>query len=385
MHVIYFHSVGNQTSQTFLRNISESLEKFELFCRYLKRKNYKTHFLESWYKNSAENESLKRNNLVLTFDDGYLDNWTYVYPILKRYGLKGTIFVNPEFIEDATTLRRNLEDVRYNKSKISLQECTGFLNWNEIKVMQKSGIIDIQSHSMSHNSYFTGDEVIDIYVGQQKYIWLYWLYYPDKKPYSLNRDKIDRIPYGTPIFRFERALACRKYIPDRDFVNAGIQMYQAGSAKNKIIRELQEYKIIYPGNYETNDEMIARFRYELFESKRIIEEKLGKRVDYLCWPGGGFNEMSLKISIEVGYKASTQGSSVLKREITVPDYYKRIVRFGIGSIIKSSKITYFVENKSYLIYLLKSKTGNYILRFVLKAHRDFIKYIFPVFLSLWRR
>ena len=55
-------------------------------------------------------------------------------------------------------------------------------------------------------------------------------------------------------------------------------MYNEGMAKEKILSHLKELRIKYPGRSETDLEMEKRFRYELVESKRILEEKLSKKV-----------------------------------------------------------------------------------------------------------
>ena len=36
---------------------------------------------------------------MLTLDDGYLDNWVFVLPLLRRYGMRATVFVSSEFID----------------------------------------------------------------------------------------------------------------------------------------------------------------------------------------------------------------------------------------------------------------------------------------------
>ena len=36
-----------------------------------------------------------KNQLYLTFDDGYADTYSIVYPIMKEYGFAATVFINP--------------------------------------------------------------------------------------------------------------------------------------------------------------------------------------------------------------------------------------------------------------------------------------------------
>lgn len=65
--------------------------------------------------------------ILLTFDDGYKDNYTTAFPILKKYQIKATVFLVTSSIGKPN-----------------------FLSWDEIKEMQESGLIDFQSHTISH-------------------------------------------------------------------------------------------------------------------------------------------------------------------------------------------------------------------------------------------
>jgi peptidoglycan/xylan/chitin deacetylase (PgdA/CDA1 family) len=66
--------------------------------------------------------------LVLTFDDGPLSNYTYVFPLLKKFGWQATFFIYPKVIAE--------------KSKTQL-------TWGQLREMAAAGM-DIQSHSLSH-------------------------------------------------------------------------------------------------------------------------------------------------------------------------------------------------------------------------------------------
>ncbi len=64
--------------------------------------------------------------ILITFDDGYKDNYTYAFPVLKKYNMKATIFI----IVNSLGKKRSL-------------------NMNEIREMK--GTIDFQSHTMTHS------------------------------------------------------------------------------------------------------------------------------------------------------------------------------------------------------------------------------------------
>lgn len=66
--------------------------------------------------------------VLLTFDDGYTDNYEEAMPILKEFGFPATLYVSP-----------------------GMTETPGYLNWDQIKEIQKAGW-DIQPHGMTHPS-----------------------------------------------------------------------------------------------------------------------------------------------------------------------------------------------------------------------------------------
>jgi len=184
-----FHSLGNHGSPWYQYWLSVSLDHFESFCHFLKKNKYETIFLDQWYQLQDEKADRNHKYLCITFDDGYLDNWVYLYPLLKKYKLNATIFVNPEFVDPSKTFRPSLENVWNDEINLHKLKGTGFLNWEEIKTLDKSDYVDIQSHSMSHNYYFCSDKIIDYYNGQDKYHWLAWIADPSRKAFWINENQ----------------------------------------------------------------------------------------------------------------------------------------------------------------------------------------------------
>jgi len=376
MNVVMFHSVGNENSSWSRNWLSTSLEHFESFCNYLQRKNYNTLFLDEWYDLQNNPRLIKKNHIVLTFDDGYLDNWVYAFPILKKYGLKATIFINPEFVDPSSTLRPTLEDIWNGKYNIEELQTLGFLNWEEIKFMYNSGLIDIQSHSMSHNFYFHSDKLIDYYEGQDDYHWLPWLEKPDRKPFWISENQKDFVPVGHPVFKYGRALGLRRFFPSKKFVDSFIlQYHKLKNNKPNIKEQLMSFTETYRrennrlGRYESDEELERRYRYEVYESKRILEEILNKPVEYLCWPGGGYNDRSIRMSVDAGYKASTIPSWEKHKLLDNSKPYKRIRRLGIGSYYKFNNKYKYSHNRLHLIYTFLSKSGNTYYRNLLRLKK----------------
>src|ERR1043166_982460 len=109
--VLMYHGISDDVFKVPYGFLLQAVNEFESCMRYLVRKGFTTITLQELYDHLKFNVALPPRSIVLTFDDGYLDNWVYVYPILKKYRLKATIFVVPEFVDPTDACRPNLDDV----------------------------------------------------------------------------------------------------------------------------------------------------------------------------------------------------------------------------------------------------------------------------------
>jgi peptidoglycan/xylan/chitin deacetylase (PgdA/CDA1 family) len=316
---LMFHSVGLDRLDWAWASLSESQECFESKLRTFARHGYKTAFWREVYDHIADTRRLEPNSLMLTFDDGYLDNWVIVWPLLQRYGMKATIYCSPEFIEPDGPVRPTLQDVWEGRAKREELQVAGFLRPSEIRAMVRSGRVEVQSHAATHTWWFTGDRVIDVYTPDKylRYPWMAWNRNPQRKPFYLSEDQSAFVPAGEPVFEHAKAMVARRFFPDAGAVEAFRAQWLASSQADParplaeaIARTVAQlgFSERWPGRYESLDERAARIEGELRSSRTVLEEITGEPVEFLCWPGGAYDDVACEIARKVGFRAWTLGS-----------------------------------------------------------------------------
>jgi peptidoglycan/xylan/chitin deacetylase (PgdA/CDA1 family) len=374
--VLMYHSFGIQNPDWIWNFLTVPHRIFEDHLRMVKRKGFNTIDLSQLYDYMSNRKPIPANSIVLTFDDGYLDNWVYAYPLLKKYGFKGTIFVNPEFVDSTEDYRHNLGDV-WN-GKVNEDELTpfGFLSWPEMREMERCGVMDIQSHAMTHTWYFTSSKIVDFRHPFDSYVWMNWNKDVTRKHKYITKNQEDLIELGAPVYEHQKALEARRYFPDESLketlVNyvkekGGKAFFKNNSWRKHLFLIVEDYKSknTMRDGYESEEDQSKRFEWELKESKDILEKELKKKIDFLCWPGGGKNDLSIKISKKY-YLASTTSSR---------DQSKNKNIFGEDpTIIRRIGIPHLENDKGqnnlkylpglYLYWFIKEFKGNSFHRFI---------------------
>lgn len=101
-------------------------EKFREQMKYLKDSGFTVLSLDEIYSHYMEGKKIPDKCIAVTFDDGYMDNYTNAYPVLKEFGFKATIFMIG--------------------SKINTPR---HLTSEQIKELDKNGI-SIEGHTVNH-------------------------------------------------------------------------------------------------------------------------------------------------------------------------------------------------------------------------------------------
>jgi hypothetical protein len=328
--IVMFHSVRPLQTAWHWNHLSYPPELFRSFLDYLKNRRFTTVTLREVTDHIRGNRKLPPRSIALTFDDGYLDNWTVVMPLLKSHGFCGTVFVNPEFVDKRDIMRKQIENAGDHPTRDLLD---GFMSWPELRAADSSGVLDIQSHGMTHTWYFSSDRIIDFHHPGDDYPWLAWNERPERKYLWLEEDQSEFAGYGVPVYEHEKAMIVRRCFVSRE-IDENLSSYvREHGGKDFFLhsgwRELlrQRVKSIRTDcRYESDEEYGKRVEWELAASKEEIGSRLGKEVDVLCWPGGGHNGAATGTALRCGYKAWTVrgvynrlgGAPYLLQRISIP-------------------------------------------------------------------
>lgn len=75
--------------------LNVNFEIFEEYLKIIKKYNMEIIKILEYY-----NKNINKNFIFLIFDDGYYDNFKYVFLLLKKYNMKVIIFLNILYIMD---------------------------------------------------------------------------------------------------------------------------------------------------------------------------------------------------------------------------------------------------------------------------------------------
>lgn len=309
--VLYYHSVADHNKARPWSFLTCDITTFTKQMKYLHKHSYRTCSWDELYDHLNGTKVLPEKTVMIQFDDGFLDNWTVVFPLMKELNFKFTVVVTPEFIE-----KHKLRPFSNNTTEDNMPEWWGYLSEEELVEMEASGLVDIQAHGYTHTWYPVSDEIIDIYDGTQIEPWLFWNDHITEKARWLTNNSLEQIPLGYPIFKNEKSLSNLKaFNPNQEFIDTCISSYDGLKSKdenlaiqNNIRDEFVEVGKL--GHYETEAEAYGRLANELVGTRKYLENILGKKVEYLVWPGGGNNEKVQQLAFDCGYKLISKGTEL---------------------------------------------------------------------------
>lgn len=102
--VLLYHKIDVPTPDVKIRGAFTAPRTFERQMIYLKRRGWTFRHASELLSHFAENGRFPERSLAVTFDDGWKDNYIHAFRILKKLGIKATIFLVPSCVGETTDL-----------------------------------------------------------------------------------------------------------------------------------------------------------------------------------------------------------------------------------------------------------------------------------------
>ena len=151
-------SIGQQLPVFHLHEVTPA--DLEPLLVYLVENGYTTVTADAVSAYVTRRQSLGPRTVVLTFDDAWASLWTVALPFLRRYGLQAIAFAIPTRIVDAPAVRPTLDAGIANAGAEDTSD-TPFVTWPELKALHASGVVDVQSHALTHAAIYCSERPVD--------------------------------------------------------------------------------------------------------------------------------------------------------------------------------------------------------------------------------
>lgn len=132
LRVLMYHKVSGDGNTDFLTVTADQLI---LQWKYLKSEGYTPVLFSELIRFVQQGTPLPPRPILLTFDDGYKDNYEVMYPILQHLDMKANIFLVPAFLQQQQS---TLEGT--------------YLDLEELRRMN-AALVEFGLHSYDHQSY----------------------------------------------------------------------------------------------------------------------------------------------------------------------------------------------------------------------------------------
>jgi peptidoglycan/xylan/chitin deacetylase (PgdA/CDA1 family) len=250
-----------------------------------------------------KNGSLKKHSVVLTFDDGYLDNFIHAKPLLEKYNLPATFFIATHNLLTQTPYW-----------------------WDQLQyiILESAvlpAILNIRVGGKQIN--FDLEEEKELTPSVQKEIqqWHYPLA-PDTKRaqlYSMLSQEITAITFDEQqdvleqlkIWSNVRELKCPEIMNREQLI------------------ELSKGELFTIGAHTVTHAALGKIsedqqRKEMVENKEMLENILNREVKFLAYPYGSYNGTTLYLTKELGFEAAFTTQTIPLQKVTDPAFLGRM-------------------------------------------------------------
>lgn len=136
--ILMYHYLSDPPagSDRYRRDLSVPPALFEQHLAYLRAQGYQAITLYDLLYHLTQGAPLPERPVIITFDDGYRDNYSNAFPLLQQYGFSATFFVLTE---------------------VTNQGEADYMTWEQLREMAAAGM-DIECHARVHENLPENDD-----------------------------------------------------------------------------------------------------------------------------------------------------------------------------------------------------------------------------------
>lgn len=149
--ILMYHSISEFPTEFNVPydNVSPSL--FERQMKLLVEEDWNVITLGKFVDLINMKKKIFPKTVIITFDDGFKNNYLYAFPILNKYHLRATFFIVAEFVGDDKFYKHLLWDSASQEYCKKYPETRLPIDWKEVKELH-NGAMEIASHGLTHRS-----------------------------------------------------------------------------------------------------------------------------------------------------------------------------------------------------------------------------------------
>jgi peptidoglycan/xylan/chitin deacetylase (PgdA/CDA1 family) len=267
--IIYYHRVCDRKDDVlWLNDLVVTRDNFTKQIAFLKEA-YNVLPLEIFIERLEKGKPLASRDIAITFDDGYADNYTFAYPILKKHNLPATIFVTTGYVG-----------------------CNELFWWDKVSLFIKA---------------LKEKKVDNAYISSAIFF--------EELRHALEKATESKLGLTSFICYLKRIGSQRR----KDIINhlegqlqslGVLRLYPRLFLSWSEIKEMSNNGISFGSHTHTHailtEVSLETAREELIKSKEILERNIEKKVTAFAYPDGCLNNGVKSLVKEIGYRYAMQ-------------------------------------------------------------------------------
>ena len=141
--ILMYHMISEHKKKSKFNGLRVDPSLFEKQIKYLIDNNWSFYTMNELIENK---DTLAKKSIAITFDDGYEDNFTNAFKILKKYNIKATIYLVVNRHNREWSSKRKAKN---NDGKLMYEPK---IKDSQVQEMIDSGLIEIASHTLTHDN-----------------------------------------------------------------------------------------------------------------------------------------------------------------------------------------------------------------------------------------